>query len=149
MSLLRDVLDMYRQAQERDKRFINQFDISLLNNLLWPLYVGFICLCFLDLYSTLVAMQTSGSFRELNPIAATLFGLQFRGFLLATIFKYLPVIPYFYVVFAKGSNSEHQLEIRTVKFAALVALVASDLLLLYIVGINNIPQLAKLAVTRP
>lgn len=139
----------FKEAEARDRKFISELNVQLLNNFLWPLYIAFICLNFLDVYSTLLAMNTGAQFRELNPIAAVLFGLQFHGFLTATAFKYLPAIPLFYIVFAKDSPNRHALEIRVVKFAALVALVAADLLLVYVVGINNIPELFKLTLIRP
>jgi hypothetical protein len=142
-------LGRFREAEKRDRQFIGQLNVHTLNNLLWPLYVAFICLNFLDVYSTLLAMNRAESFRELNPIAAVLFGLQFPGFLTATIFKYLPAVPLFYAVFSSDSSGKHALEIRVVKFTGLVALIASDILLAYVVGINNIPELVKLASARP
>jgi hypothetical protein len=149
VSFLSLVLGRFKDDEKRDRQFINQLNIRVLNSLLWPLYVGFICLNFLDVYSTLLAMNSTHSFRELNPIAAVLFGLQFHGFLLATIFKYLPAIPLFYTVFAGDSSEKYVLEIRLIKFAGLAALVASDILLVYVVGINNIPEIVKLASARP
>jgi hypothetical protein len=134
-----------REAEERDRRFIGQLDLRLLNDFLWPLYVGFLCLNFMDLYSTLVAMKVADVFREMNPIASALFSHQFEGFLLAVAFKYLPAIPLFYVVFAKDASSRHPLEIRVVKFIGLVTLISADMILFYIVAINNFPQLLKLS----
>lgn len=138
----------FKEAETRDRKFISELNVGLLNNLLWPLYIAFICLNFLDVYSTLLALNTGGLFRELNPIAAALFNLQFHGFLMATVFKYLPAIPLFYVVFAGDSSGKRILEIRLVKFAGVVALTASDILLAYVVGLNNIPELLKLASLR-
>ncbi len=148
MSLMSRFLGSFRKAQERDRKFISELNLGTMNNLLWPLYVAFISLNFLDVYSTLLATQWLGSFRELNPIAAILFGLRFRGFLMATIFKYLPAIPLFYLVFAADFSGKRSVEIRLVKFAGLVALIASDILLFYVVGLNNLPELAKLAFAR-
>lgn len=133
-----------RDAQERDRRFILQMDLRLLNDFLWPLYVAFLSLNFLDLYSTLAAMKVTGAFRELNPIASSLFAMQFYGFILALTFKYLPAIPLFYAVFAKDPLSRHPMEIRLVKFIGLVSLISADMILFYIVAINNFPQLLRL-----
>lgn len=149
MSGLGRFLVRFKQAETRDRKFISELNVGLLNNLLWPLYIAFICLNFLDVYSTLLALNTGALFRELNPIAAILFGLQFHGFLIATVFKYLPAIPLFYTVFAGDPSGKRVFEIRLVKFAGLVALIASNLLLLYVVGLNNIPEIVKLAFLSP
>ncbi len=130
-----------QRANERDRRLVLSLNLKVLNDLLWPLFIGFLCLNFLDLYSTTLAMKSGPLFQERNPIAATLFALQFRGFLVAMVLKYLPAIPLFYLVFLKDPLELHHYETRLVKFAALCALCAADILLLYIVGINNIPIL--------
>ncbi len=149
MYRFRQFLGRFREAERRDKQFISQLNIRTLNNLLWPLYIGFICLNFLDIYSTLLALNSGEAFRELNPIAAVLFGYRFHGFLIATVFKYLPAIPLFYAVFSGDQRGNRVLEIRLVKFSGLIALIASDIILAYVVGINNIPELVKLAFLRP
>ncbi len=92
-------------------------------------------------------MKAGSIFLEHNPIASALFNLQFRGFLIALVFKYLPAIPLFYLVFLKDPHELHAYEVRLVKFAALAALCAADILLLYIVGINNIPTLLRVLVS--
>ncbi len=116
-------------------------NITLLNDILWPLFIGYLCLNFLDVYSTILALKAGPLFQERNMIAAALFSLQFRGFLIAMLLKYLPAIPLFYLVFLKDPLEIHPYEIRLVKFGALCALCAADLFLLYVVGINNIPLL--------
>jgi hypothetical protein len=123
-------------------------DLSILNDLLWPLFIGFLCLNFLDVYSTVLAVKTGPVFQEHNPIAAALFTMQFRGFLVAMVLKYLPAVPLFYLVFLKDPLDLHRYETRMVKFAALCALCAADILLLYIVGINNIPILVGSLLSR-
>ncbi len=148
MSLLNQFRGRFKEAEKRDRVFINQLNLRSLNNLLWPLYIAFVCLNFLDVYSTLVAIDASSFFRELNPIASALFGLRFNGFLMATAFKYLPAIPLFYTVFASDSSGRHAFEIRLIKFTGLVALIASDILLVYVVGLNNIPELVRLGFIR-
>ena len=129
-----------RRAQERDRQFIMDLDMELMNKLLLPLFVAYLCLDFLDVYSTLLALST-GLFGELNPIASTLFSLHFGGFLIAVAFKYLPAIPLFYLVFARDKYGRHPFEIRLVRFCAVVALIAADALLGYMVAWNNIPTL--------
>ena len=132
--------DGFRKANERDRQFIMSLDLKFLDKVLAPLYAGFLCLDFLDVYSTLLAMKSAFDFRELNPIASALFSLKFEGFLIAIAFKYLPAIPLFYLVFVRD-NGLHPFQIRLVRFVGLVALVAADGMLGYIVAWNNIPTL--------
>jgi hypothetical protein len=129
-----------RRAQERDREFIMSLNMEVMNKLLLPLFVAYLCLDFLDVYSTLLALNT-GQFGELNPIASTLFSLHFGGFLVAMLFKYLPAIPLFYLVFARDKHNRHPFEIRLVRFCAVVTLIAADSLLSYVVAWNNIPTL--------
>jgi len=136
--------DGFRRANERDRQFIMSLNLSFLDKVLVPLYAAFLCLDFLDVYSTLLALRSSFDFKELNPIASALFSMRFDGFLIAVAFKYLPAIPLFYLVFVKDSSGIHPFQIRLVRFVGLVALVAADGLLGYIVAWNNIPTLLAL-----
>ena len=131
----------YRMVYERDKRWIMQFDVGTLQKFAWPLFVAFICLNFLDVYTTTLAFNFGPAFHEENPLAAALFDRQFQGYLLALAFKYLPVIPLFFIVFVKDKQGKHQIQIRMLKLAAVVALAGADMLLFYIVGINNLHAL--------
>lgn len=133
--------ERFRKANERDRAFIMSLNLGLIEKALIPLYVAFLCLDFLDVYSTLLALKATIDFRELNPIASTLFSLRFDGFLIAMVLKYLPAIPLFYLVFVKDPENKHPFDLRLVRFVALVALVAIDLYLGYIVAWNNIPTL--------
>src|SRR6266850_3282026 len=140
LSPLTSLAERMRRAQDRDRQFIMSLNMDVMNKILLPLFVAYLCLDFLDVYSTLLALST-GQFGELNPIASTLFSLHFGGFLVSMTFKYLPAIPLFYLVFARDKYGRHPFEIRLVRFAALVTLVAGDALLSYIVAWNNIPTL--------
>ncbi len=131
----------FRRVYARDRNMIIRLNLDLLNNMLWPLFVGFICLNFLDAYSTVLAIKAGPVFQERNPVAALLFDMRFRGFLLAMVLKYLPALPLFYLVFVSDRDNRHPYEIRLVKFAALAALISADIFLLYVVAINNIPSL--------
>ena len=133
----------FSEARERDRDFILAINLKTINSILWPLFVGFLCLEFLDVYSTLIALSQGQFFMELNPIAGTLFSLKFIGFLLALVLKYLPAIPLFYLVFVGDKLEFHPYEIRLVKFVALVSLLAADSLMLYIVALNNFPLLIR------
>ncbi len=133
--------DGIRRANERDRQFIMSLNLNLLDKVLAPLYAAFLCLDFLDVYSTLLAMKSSFDFKELNPIASALFSMKFDGFLLAVAFKYLPAIPLFYLVYVRDSSGMHPFQIRLVRFVGLVSLIAADGLLGYIVAWNNIPIL--------
>ncbi len=123
--------------------FIMSLNMELMDKMLLPLFAAYLCLDFLDVYSTLLALNT-GLFGELNPIASALFSLHFGGFLMAIAFKYLPAIPLFYLVFARDTHDRHPFEIRLVRFCAVVALIAADGLLVYIVAWNNIPTLVAM-----
>jgi hypothetical protein len=136
--------DGMRKANARDREFIMSLNLSFLDKVLPPLYAAFLCLDFLDIYSTLLAMRSSFDFHELNPIASALFSMKFNGFLIAMVFKYLPAIPLFYVVFAKDNSGTHPFQIRLLRFVGLVSLVAADGVLGYIVAWNNIPTLMAL-----
>jgi hypothetical protein len=131
----------FREVNERDREWMMRFDLGTMQSFLWPLFVAFVCLNFLDVYTTTIAFSFGPLFHEENPIAAALFDGQFRGYLLALVFKYLPMIPLFYLVFVQDGNGEHRLQIRVVKLAALVALAGGDAFLFYIVGINNLHAL--------
>ncbi len=133
--------DGIRRANERDREFIMSLNLNFLDKVLPPLYAVFLCLDFLDVYSTLLAMKSSFEFHELNPIASALFSMKFEGFLIAIAFKYLPAIPLFYLVYVRDSSGQHPFQIRLVRFVGLVALFAADGLLGYIVAWNNIPIL--------
>ena len=115
--------------------------MQFIDKVLGPLYIAFLCLDFLDVYSTLLAIRSTFEFHELNPIASDLFSMKFDGFLIAMAFKYLPAIPLFYLVYAKENKPEHAFQIRLMRFVALVALIAAVGLLGYIVAWNNIPTL--------
>ena len=117
-------------------------NMELMDKVLLPLFIAYLCLDFLDVYSTLLALKTT-LFQELNPIASALFSLHFNGFLIAMAFKYLPAIPLFYLTFARDKYGRHPFEIRMIRFAALVALISADGLLGYIVVWNNIPTLVS------
>jgi hypothetical protein len=132
--------DFMRHARERDRQFIMSLNLERMEKALLPLYIAYLCLDFLDVYSTLLALRTD-LFKELNPIASTLFSLHFNGFLIAVAFKYLPAIPLFYLIFVKDTAGRHPFEIRVLRFAALVTLISAVGLLSYIVAWNNIPTL--------
>lgn len=135
------LLESIRRANERDRLFIMNMDLRFLDKVLLPLFVAFLCLDFLDVYSTLLAIRSAFDFHELNPIASNLFSMRFNGFLIAIVFKYLPAIPLFYLVFARDPMNNHAFEIRLIRFMGLVVLVGADALLSFIVIVNNIPTL--------
>lgn len=138
--------ESYHEAYARDRQWMMRLDLNLLNKMIWPLFVGYICLNFLDFYTTTLAMNFGPLFHEENPIAAAMFDRQFQGLLLALAFKYLPAIPMFYAVFVGDVDSRHQVALRAVKFSALIALVGANILLLYVVGVHNFTTLLGLQV---
>jgi len=122
----------YREVYERDRQWIMQFNVNTLEKIAWPLLVGFVCLNFLDVYGTTLAMTKGVAFHEQNPLAALMFDQQFQGYLVALVFKYLPLIPFFYLVFVKDRTGRHEVQIRTIKFTAVVALTGADAFLFYV-----------------
>lgn len=131
----------YKMVYERDKRWMMQFDLGTLQNFAWPLFIGFVCLTFLDVYTTTLAFNFGPLFHEENPLAAALFDWRFQGYLLALAFKYLPMVPLFYIVFLQERGGKNALQIRMLKLAAVIALAGADILLFYVVGVNNLQAL--------
>ncbi|MDG6922072.1 MAG: hypothetical protein JRN67_02115 [Nitrososphaerota archaeon] len=128
-------------ASERDKRWISSLSLQRLNDIVWPLYVGFICLNFLDIFTTSIAMSNPLVFQERNILAARLFAMNFQGFLFALILKFSPAFPLFYAVFLGDPQNKHAHQIRLIKVAAIFALVVGDLFYIWVVLLNNIPVL--------
>ena len=135
----------YRTVYDRDRKWMMQFDLGTLEKFAWPLFIGFICLNFLDVYTTTLAMNFGPLFHEENPLAAAFFDRQFQGYLLALAFKYLPMIPLFFIVFVQDRSGKYALQIRMLKLAAVIALAAADIILFYVVGINNLHALLSTA----
>jgi hypothetical protein len=133
----------YDQRVERDKRWITQLNLARLNNVLWPLYVAFICLNFLDIYTTSIALSHSQVFQEHNVLGAQLFSMKFGGFSLALVLKLVPSIPLFYAVFVQDRSGKHAYHIRLVKISALFALVVGDAFYVLVVLLNNVPVLLE------
>lgn len=133
--------EQFRLASERDKRWITNLNLKRLDNILWPLYVAFICLNFLDIYTTSIAMSNALVFQERNILAARLFAMNFQGFLFALILKFSPAFPLFYAVFMGDPQNKHAHQIRLIKVAAIFALVVGDLFYVWVVLLNNIPVL--------
>ena len=131
----------YKMVYERDRQWLMQFDLATLQKIAWPLFIGFVCLNFLDVYTTTLAFNFGPLFHEENPLAAAFFDQRFQGYMLALAFKYLPVIPFFYLVFVQSKPGKHEVQIRTLKLATVVALAGADILLFYVVGINNLQAL--------
>jgi Domain of unknown function (DUF5658) len=123
-------------ARERETRYLMSFDINRVNRWLLILLSVFIALNFLDAFTTLVALRAQG-FVELNPIASGLFNLDFRGFVLALVLKYTPVVPLAYATLV-GAEGRHTLPIRVVKVSVFIVLVAADIFYLGVVGSNTL-----------
>jgi hypothetical protein len=123
-----------------ERRLVQGIDLAAIGRFIVPLYVLFILLDFFDAVTTLIALTSGPPFVELNPYAAHLFRMSFPGFLSAYLFKYVPAVPLFYMVFMK-QNERYDVEARLLKFTAFVILVAADIYLGYIVLGNNVPTL--------
>ena len=133
--------EQYRLASERDKKWLTGLNLSKLDNILWPLYIAFICLNFLDLYTTSLALSNALVFQERNVLAARLFAENFQGFLFALLIKFAPTFPLFYVVFLGDPENKHTYQIKLIKVAAIAALIVGDGFYVWVVLVNNIPVL--------
>ena len=138
----------YRLANERDKKWLVNLNLSKLDNILWPLYIAFICLNFLDLYTTTLALYTTTIslrnplvFQERNILAARLFTMNFQGFLFALLIKFAPAFPLLYAVFLRDPKNTHAYQIRLIKVSAIAALIIGDAFYMWVVLLNNVPVL--------
>lgn len=132
--------EQYRIASERDKRWIANINVNKINNILWPLFVAFICLNFLDIYTTSIALSNPSVFWERNILAARLFTSYFGGFLFAVVIKFAPALPLSYAVFV-GDSQKYRYQVRIVKVSALAALAVGVAFYCIVVLFNNIPVL--------
>jgi hypothetical protein len=134
-----------RRLNERDKEWLLGLNLDRINGILLGLYFLFVTLSILDVSSTLVAMRLfPASFFEMNRLAASLFGTNtFLGFLLATIvLKVIPIGVILYpVLLGRNPSEASSYQVRAVKIAAIVALVAANLIYGYVVLFQNIPIL--------
>ena len=129
--------DRLAEARIRETKWLMSFDLVRTNNRLFILLSCFIALNFFDALTTLLAIHVGPTFTELNPIASGLFQLDFSGFTLALVLKYMPMVPLAYAVFLP-SDSKRVVALRVVKVSAFVALVAADIFYLGVVGSNSL-----------
>ena len=132
----------YAYVKERDRRWLLGISVEKLESYARPLLVPFLLLNILDVATTLVAMQ-SPAFRELNPLAATLFGLSVGGFAAAVALKCSPALVLGYIAFVRDSGDRHPIAIRVAKLSAVVVLVAGNAFYVYVVG-SNLGNLLRL-----
>jgi hypothetical protein len=125
-----------RAARVRETKFLMSFEISKLNKRLLVLLSLFASLTFFDAVTTLIAISSGPTFVELNPIASGLFRMDFLGFIVALVLKYIPMIPLGYVTFL-ADPEDGAMPLRTVKVSAFVALAAADIFYLLVVGSNS------------
>ncbi len=122
-----------REIRERDTRWLMSMDVKELNRTLFPLLVVLIVLNFADVVLTLEGIMAGPSFTEYNKIAAALFDKQFVGFMAALGLKYAMLVPMSFCALISDRPSR-PVQIRMVKLAALVALVAANVFYAYVVG---------------
>lgn len=128
--------ERFAEARLRETKFLMSFDIPRLNNKLLVLLSFFIVLNFFDATTTLLAINAGPTFVELNPIASSLFRLDFPGFLLALTLKYMPAVPLIYATFLPAEG--RSMSFRVVKVSALIALSAADIFYVVVVGSNSL-----------
>lgn len=124
-------------ARARETRFLMSLNLHKMNRWLLALLSVFIALNFLDVFTTLIAIQAGPTFVEHNPIAAGLFRLNFPGFVAALALKYVPVLPLTYATLLP-TKDDGKLGLRIVKMGTLVALGAADLFYVAVVGSNSL-----------
>jgi len=129
--------DRLAEARIRETKFLMSFNMESVNNRLLVLLSVYIALNFFDAVTTLLAIHVGPTFVELNPIASGLFHLNFDGFVLALLLKYLPAIPLVYATFLRPEGVK-PLTLRVVKVSAFVALVAADIFYGVVVGSNTL-----------
>ena len=133
--------DLDIDPENVDKSWIERLDGDNLDNVLWVLYIIYLCLNFLDIFSTSLVIGQAENFQEHNVLASRLFSMNLQGFLLALMLKFAPAFPLFYLIFLRDSKSKNPFQIRILKISALFALIIGDSFYFAIVFLNNIPQL--------
>jgi len=129
--------DRLAEARLRETKFLMSFDLVSVNKWLLILLSVFVALNFFDACTTLLAIQAGPVFVEHNPIAARLFQLDFTGFVVALVLKYMPVLPLAYATFIRAKESRG-LGLRIVKVSAFMALAAADLFYVLVVSSNSL-----------
>jgi len=124
-------------ARLRETKFLMSFDLGRVNKRLLILLSVFIALNFFDTFTTLLAIQAGPTFVEHNPIAARLFQLNFSGFVVALVLKYMPILPLAYATFV-GAKESRGLGLRIVKVSAFMALAAADVFYVLVVSSNSL-----------
>jgi hypothetical protein len=124
-------------ARLRETKFLMSFDLVSVNKRLLILLLVFVALNFFDAFTTLLAIQAGPVFVEHNPIAAGLFRLDFTGFVVALVLKYMPVLPLAYATFI-GAKESRGLGLRIVKVGAFLALAAADVFYVLVVSSNSL-----------
>jgi hypothetical protein len=128
--------ERFAEARLQETKFLMSFDLPRLNNKLLILLSVFIALNFFDATTTLLAINAGPTFVELNPIASSLFRLDFLGFMLALALKYIPVIPLVYATFLRAEGKT--ISQRIVKVSAFIALAAADIFYVVVVASNSL-----------
>lgn len=138
----RRAAERYHKVKKRDEEWILRINLPWVQTMLWLLFAILVVLEFVDVVSTLAALNFPTIFSELNPIAAGLFQLKFLGFLLALTLKYAPLIPIGYGVFLREPQARSA-QVRAVKIGTLVVLVTANIIYIAI-ATNNLSYLARL-----
>lgn len=130
---------------EWERRFMASLNMGLIQKALWPLLAAFVLLSFSDTMTTFLAARLGSGFVELNPLGAELFKRGFAGFMLAYLFKFVPIVPLVYMVGLRWEDQRYDFQVRLLKYAAFVVLIGADIYLGAIVLGNNLPLLLKQA----
>lgn len=125
-------------AEER----IMTVDLRWLEAWCLPLLVGLVCLMFLDVLSTLAALRNA-LFLEMNPLVARLFQMQYGGFLLALVLKYLPLFPIAFIV-GMHDKAGYADQMRVLKVSVFIALIGADVFYSTITVSNTVQLISVL-----
>jgi hypothetical protein len=134
-------LSVWTTPFDREKRFIDSLNMPFIQRALWPLLAVYIVLNFSDALTTLIAWATGPGFVEYNPLGSLMFDLGPAGFMLAYALKFVTIVPLFFMAWYRSKPGADDFQVRLLKFAAFVVLVAADIGLGAIVVGNNLPLL--------
>ncbi|MDG6988557.1 MAG: hypothetical protein JRN21_04440 [Nitrososphaerota archaeon] len=128
---------------DREKRFIDSLNMPLIQRALWPLLAVYVLLNFSDVLTTLIAWATGPGFIEYNHLGSLMFNLGPIGFMLAYALKFVTIAPLLFMAWYRAKPGTDDFQVKLLKFAAFVVLVAVDIGLGAIVVGNNLPVLLR------
>ncbi len=130
------IVEHYKQVHERDKQQVMALELKQLNRWLTIALAFLSTFYFLDVVSTLIAMNSFPGFVERNKVVAALFDRGFVGFLWAMALKYYPLMPVAVIIYLRPFGARSEIPVRVLKLGVLAGLVAGNFLYAFIVAYN-------------